>query len=63
MTLFERTIVMTKKFADKSPILFSVIVFIVFVIVSVSTVVLFTSLFGLDMENPGEALDLTDQSI
>jgi len=42
---------MIKKFADKRPILFSVIVFVVNAIVSVLAVVLFTSLFGLDIAN------------
>ena len=42
---------MIKKIADKRPILFSVIVFIVNAIVAVLTMVLFTSLFGLDIAN------------
>jgi len=51
MTLFERIIVMIKRFADGRPILFSFIVFIVYAVVTVLTAALFTSLFGLDMTN------------
>jgi len=64
VTLFERIIVMIKRFASGRPILFSVIVFIVNAVVAVLSVALFTSLFGLDMTSLEDtALDFSGLSV